>query len=350
MAIVNALKFSDMSGAILSDEESWKLRRRRVFYLDNLSRLTDENFVKQKGIEMIYGGVGFPNFHGEIIENTKKIIKNNQDKITTTEDIGKIVLDCFHMAIRRRVNDRLKLLFNLTVENILSKEFTNNGNTYSLKNKDILKESLKFIRGKTDDAAIKAAFDNNICLIGYDKKEKFRAFCIKGKDLVLSVVSGGFESLGMGKYAAGRSFARYLNTKYLAQRRGTLPRAEGMLELIRSGLSAWEYFGEVGGYLHIVYINGASSDKLNYLEINDDRSKLAMEIVKTFVATMIPKSKAIDMIDRLIFNNESPEKIEEELFNSVDSKYTLGLLLRGYKIDTELERIENQFKGKLKRR
>ena len=102
MAIVNALKFNEYSGAIIADEEYWMLRRRKSFFQNSLSLIVNEKISDALGLIAVYGGFGNPSFDYEVVMKTKKRLEDVFSKFpegkktegkekggfSTVEDIG----------------------------------------------------------------------------------------------------------------------------------------------------------------------------------------------------------------------------------------------------------------------
>ncbi|MFH0887600.1 MAG: hypothetical protein V1871_00105 [Planctomycetota bacterium] len=344
MAIVNALRFDEYSGAIISDEESWRLRRRRTLFCDNVHSLVTPEISDALHIEAVYGGIGTPAIHYETVTKTQNqlsdIFKRRNDPeikkqlYRTANDISRITLDNLQKTIRRRADDRLRFLYGFTSEDLNRGYFESQGERIDIKQENVKNKALEISTLKDKSEIAKFETENHACLIGYDKKHGFTAYCLKGEISVSSFISGGFESLGTGKYAGGQAFAEFLNKKFLGERVKGFNRIEGMIELIYSAIQCSLYFSQIGGYFAIAYIDGRGKDHASrYKEIIHHRAKLATEITHAYKGGYLPRNITYQLINDLVFEDAKEDKIEEKLFKAVKDRKKLEYLLRAYKLD-----------------
>ncbi|MFH1230166.1 MAG: hypothetical protein V1709_01575 [Planctomycetota bacterium] len=360
MAIVNALRFDDYSGAIISDEESWRLRRRRTVFCDNVHSLVTPEISDAFHIEAVYGGIGTPAIHYETVTKTQQklldIFKHRNDPeikkqlYKTIGDISKITLENLQKTIRRRTDDRLRFLYGFTSEDLNRGYFVaggdpdvstqtrlgreSQGEKIDIKQENVKSKALEISTLKDKSETARFEVENHACLIGYDKKHGFTAYCLKGEISVSSFVSGGFESLGTGKYGGGQAFAEFLNKKFLAERTKGFNRIEGMIELIYSAIQCSLYFSQVGGYFAIAYIDGRGKDHASrYKEIIHHRAKLASEIVHSYKAGYLPRNITYQLINDLVYEDAKEDTIEGRFFKAVKDRKKLEYFLRAYKLD-----------------
>ncbi len=344
MAVVNALRFDEYSGAIISDEESWRLRHRRTIFCDNIHCLVSPEISDALHIEAVYGGVGTPSIHYEAVTKTQEqiqnIFKQRKDPKTKTPlyqntgDISRITMTNLQNTIRRRADDRLKFLYGFNSDDLNRGYFKTDGEKIDIKQSNVKKNALAISTLKDKSPTAQAEIDNHGCLIGYDKKHGFTAYCLKGEISVSSFVSGGFESLGTGKYGGGRSFAKFLNKKFISERTKGFDRITGMIELIYATIQGALYFSQVGGYFAIAYINGrGKTHKERYQEIFHHRAKLATEIVHAYKAGYLPRNVTYKLINDLVYEAAPENKIEEKFLRAAKNRKTLNYFLRNYKMD-----------------
>lgn len=337
MSIVNALRFDAYSGAVIADEESWHLRLRRTYFGDNLRSLLSPAVADQLGIEIVYGGVGNPAVHHETYYETYRFLNSGKSDAPiprTVEEIARTVLSNLQKTLRRRADDKLKYLYGFTSDDVTRGFFEVNGEKYDIKQESVKERALKIATLKEKATPGVPLPDDHALVAGYDPENGFSMYCLKGEISVVSLVSGGFESLGSGKYAAGMSFAKFLNRKFLSERKKGFDRVEGMVELISSALTAASYFAQVGGYFSIVYINGrGKSHAERYHEIYHHRAKIATEVVMAYGRGYLPKAITYELIDGIVFGDMEFEAAEEEMFKRSKNPAELELVLRGYKID-----------------
>src|SRR4030042_1716124 len=152
MAIVNAIKFDRYSGAMISDEEYWFLRRRRSYFSDCIHPLLSPEISEKYNLEAVYGGTGYPYFHFEVVEKARKRLLNLKPgevakgaknvPFDTVENVGKITLEIIHQVAQRYVNNHLKFVYGFTIDDYNRGFFTENGKKYEIK-QDAVKDSVK---------------------------------------------------------------------------------------------------------------------------------------------------------------------------------------------------------------
>ncbi|MBN2383900.1 hypothetical protein JXQ70_13575 [bacterium] len=342
MGIVNLLKFNDRAGAMISDEEYWVWGRRRSFFTDHIYRITDAPLNEHLGMELFYGGTVYPPFHMELVEHLKKklqtIVANEQrDKVpTNTELIGYMLLEEAQNTIQRRVNDHLRFLYGLTIDDVNRGFFEIEGKKYDLKQQKVIDEATEIVLQKGSNAMLKPLYKSRGVLMGIDPEFGFSAYHLNYDQSILAFVSGGFEAIGTGKYASGIALGQYLNTKNLSERRTGIDPVEGVYTLFNSAILASESFCEVGGYFAMVILSQPDQKKLpEYKTIQGDRAKLASEIVHAHRIEQIPRKICFALLDRLIFGFESIDQVEEGLYRAAGNARVLELRLSGFKADVD---------------
>jgi hypothetical protein len=104
--------------------------------------------------------------------------------------------------------------------------------------------------------------------------------------------------------------------------------------LLNSAQTAAETFQETGGHIRIAIIDASKKGgPVDYREIFDERAGLANEIVFAFRKGFLAYEIAESLVEKIIFSNENPAKIETELMDSVYDASAFELALRGYKLD-----------------
>ena len=338
MGIVNMLKFNNHSGAMLSDEEFVDIRWRRCFYLDSIHSLLSQKSSNLLNMEAVYGGIGNPSFHHEVVNKVITKIDgmasspDSSKKLAIGSDIGNVTLEIIHKLIKRRVDDVLKLFYGFTRDDFNQGYAEIDGKKIDIKQETIKEDARKIISFKDKREYLKPIFENKISIMTYDKDYGITGYCIKADNGVLSMVSGGFDTLGKGVYGAGRAFGKYFKDRYLSQRREGMDRVEGMCLLISSAIEARDYYLGVGGYFNIVYLDGEkSTHEERYKEIYHHRVKLATEVVTGLLNHELPRDKAYELLNDLLFEDKELEEVEDKMWQHAKNHKRLELLLRGYK-------------------
>lgn len=329
MAIVNALRFDARSGALAADEESWHLRRRKTYFSVNLQILL-EGPETPGGLLAAYGGVGDPDFHGEVVRRARTALA--AAKPATLEEVGGIVLDAMHASTRRASDARLRFLFGFGADDLNRGSFERGDETFELRNADIVKRARDIVEGKETTPEREALPPNQACLMGWDPASGFRMFCLKESDGVLSFNAGDFESLGPGRYAGGMRLTGALGETPLAARRSGVGAAAGLKILLESMLDAAQHFGMVGGRVHLVLLDAGEGPKRRLRRLDADLALLATEAVRAARGNFIGADACEEILAEAVKGRLAAPALEKRLFAATGDAAGLELHLRGYKI------------------
>lgn len=354
MSMVNFLRFNDTMGAIISDEEFWTPRFRRRLHTDNLHSLLDEEMSSAWNMEIAYGGAGYPSVHHEVVNQTRKILKQRlldsngkEPAPSQVRHVARIAFECMQQVIRRRIDQKLLFKFGFTTDDLNRGYYEENGKKIEIKNKEIKQAAQKIATAKEKDALLKPAMEAKAAIFGYDSTYGMTGFYLDSEAGVLAYNYEGFEAIGTGKYASGMVFGLMFGAKTLAMRQAGFEPAEGCLELINSALAAKYHFKEVGGNLNFAIIKAdEKKHALRYREIFDNDARLAAEIVQAFKWQELDRSKAIDLLNQLLFSRKKWETVEQDLFKAVRNSTRYELLLRNYKKDEVDQFLATQRDGK----
>lgn len=336
MGFVACLRFSDAGGALLGDEESWHLRRNKTYVNDPVHALVDPADAERFGLDLVYAGAGTPGFHKMVVELARDRIAESLKKAPKTAGLlklARLVNECVAEVHRAWRNNRLKLYFDFTIDDLTRGSFKADGKAVEIASDEVKKKARKIVNTNEDGGY---HGKNHALLIGYDARG-FNMFCLKAELGVLSYVSTGFDVLGKGVYGSAAKFRDRLENLPLKTRRAGLDRRDGLHTLLTAALGASEYYNEAGGNFHIALIDrGGKSAAARRIEVRDARARLAREIVWAELHGFVPREASLDLLDGLVFGNEALEAAEKALFAATPNPAHLELGLRGYKLDGEL--------------
>ncbi|MCD4653102.1 hypothetical protein K8T06_04130 [bacterium] len=340
MAIVTSFRFTENSGAICVDQESWHVWRRKNWFTDHLYNLIEADQADKFGVELVYGGVGHPPYHLETAEKAKKRIREHLSQPgldpsdVTVEKLGKVVLEVFQEVHHRRINDKLEYLYGFNMDELNAGEFTNSNGTFKINRKEVQTRALKIIHGEEKTGYGPLTPPVEACLIGVDRLYGFSAFCLKEKDGVLGFQSCWFESLGQGRQGPELRFARLLNNRTLDSRRKGEGKDKGVFYLLDAISEAIDHYGQDGGFIRMMIIDGDAENQADRVrDLRDDAARLCVEIVKAQRNDLITRDRAIELMTGLTVAEPDVMAMEKEFFNSVSDPTLLGKLLRRYKFE-----------------
>lgn len=339
MAIITALRFTEKSGAICIDQESWHIWRRKNWFTDHLYSLISEEHANRFGIELVYGGVGHPPFHFEAAEKARLALDAYLSRVdldpsqVTVPALSKVVLDAFTAVHHRRINDKLNFLFGFTMDDFNSGRAAHTSIPFDITQRDVRNRASEIISGKETTGYSPLSPPVEACLAGVDRQFGYSAFALKEEDGVLSFQSCWFESLGQGRDGSTIRFAEFLNQRTLDERRVGAGFEESLVILLEAALKSMDHYGQNGGFIRMMILDAeASTHQTRLLDVCDDASRISIEIVRAMREGLISRDAAIRMTADVVRSNVSPTQAEQLLFSSVQNPCLLGKILRGFKI------------------
>jgi hypothetical protein len=342
MALVTSLQFSEKSGALCVDQESWHLLRRKTFFADSIYSLVSGEIADRTGLEIIYAGVGHPSYHLEVATGAEKAIARRcsgeppgQPESTQIDakEVAEIVLEVFRQVHRRRISDKLHYTYGFDADDFIEREGKAGNGAYPIKQETVLRHARNVLEGKESVGYPPLPPAVEACLIGIDRVYGFSGFTLKESDGVLSFHSCQFDALGYGRYVAGASFAKLFNDKFLDSRRRGTGKQLGLYQIINAMIEGMDHSGQVGGNIRLVMLDGEGRNREERVRVlSRDPARLSIEIVRASRGGLLEKEKAVEHLARLIDEEAGWEEIERDLFAGCPDPGKLEKLLRGYKI------------------
>ncbi len=337
MALVNFLKFSADSGAIISDEEYWNVFFRKRMHGDNLHTLLDSETAEILGMQVVYGSVGYPSLHREVVTGTQQAVAHRvktqgKDAFPRLKDIARLAFELLQKGIRRRIDQKMQFYYGFKTDDLNRGSYTDGGETIPIKTEKIRKAAGKLAQREQTDTLLKDVLAAKAAVFGYDA-DGITGYYLAGENSILGYVHEGFEAIGTGKYASGMVFGKDFKAKTLMMRQAGYDPAEGLLELIHSATLAGDHFKEVGGNYNFMVLNRAAKRPEDRIQtVFDDEARLASEIVNAFRAEILSRKDAVACLRSLVFEAKPLQKVEKVLFEKVTDPRMLHYLLRRYKL------------------
>ncbi len=352
MALINFLKFSSDCGAVISDEEFWNVYFRKRMHGDNLYSLLDEKTSRLLEMNVVYGAVGYPSLHHEVIEDSRKRImtilaEGQKSRLLRVKDIARISFDSMQNAIRRRINQKMNFYYGFNTDDLNRGYYVRDGQKITIETEVIKSEARKLAERNKQDQLLKVVLQSKAAIFGYDK-EGITGYHLAPDQSIVGYIHEGFEAIGAGKYASGLVFGSSFKARTLKMRQNGYSLEEGMLELIDSAFTAGEHFKEVGGNYNIVLLDRSKKTfSGQYREFFDDSARLAVEIVKAYRAELLGRPDALKLLEMIFAKEQDAADVEKHFFTSVSDISALHFLLRKYKLEEvrELANMKTQTFG-----
>lgn len=342
MSTVNALRLSQQSGAIITDEETWLYGRRRLFISDSIASLLTPEMSDALGIEVVFGGVGSISLTHEVIENAKSCLEsafrscehlaefpyNSIDRIATLCNLE------FQKSIKRRINNILRFRYGFDLAAFHQGAFEKNGKRIAIKQKNVIDDCLSIIEPSGELGTIlKPIYENEALVAGVDRTNGFQIYEFDARSQEKFLGCSPYCNLGRGADSGAIVLAGLVNKRTLQQRRSGFEKIEGIIELIHSANATSTFNNQVGGYFTLIIIDGTAVDHARRLvEITDHEARLAGEIVTAYKAELVSADTCRELISHIIGKDREFAETESRFFAAVKNCRTLDLLLRGYKI------------------
>lgn len=336
MSLVNFLKFSADSGAIISDEEYWNVFFRKRMHGDNLHSLLNPETAMKLGIQAVYGGVGYPSIHREVIENSRMEIQQviSQKGLAAfqrVKDIARVAFDTMQTAIRKRIDQKMQFYYGFQTHELNAGRFSVDGVSWPIESDAVREKAQKLASRETQDTLLKAVMEAKAAVFGFDA-DGITGYYLAGENSIMGYVHEGFEAVGTGKYASGLVFGRDFKAKTLQMRQKGYQPAQGLYELIDSAFLAGEHFKEVGGNYNIVILDRKAKEAAGqYRQVFDDTARLATEIVRAVRTGYLFKEQGVELVDELICKQVDFKEVEKKLFDWAKNREALEFIFRGYK-------------------
>jgi hypothetical protein len=330
MALVTVMKLDKHSGALISDEERWAPMFRRTFFSRNLHLLIERESGNGAPHSALLGWVKNPGASHEIASSAKKTL-SDAERVPTVYEVTRVVLDSIRDAVRRRVDDSMRFLYGFTSVDLKRGSFTSDGKKYDIKQGSVKKRAMNMMTWKDKNNAMKKVYGNQAVVAGYDPTHGFNCYALDLEEWFFYLMPGIFESIGPGKDLSVVTLARFLNSMTLEERKRGIDRVKGMIELIHSAGEAATFNHEVGGYTHIVYVNGNGKEGERLIEVSGHPAKVAGEVVFALKQGFLTERTGHRLVEEIIYEGAPFEEVEEAMFTKAKKGALLEKLLRGYK-------------------
>lgn len=342
MTSINTMRFSNLSGVMLCDEQRhWNDERMKIFGADKIKPVIPEEIISRYGLVAAYGNTGTSSIGDEIRFKIKRKVHDiyrkrieldgvPPDRFINLEDLAGIIFQVINEIKHDHVNEYLKNHCGFTTDDFIQGEYNKNGKAYKIKANEVVDKALKEISGQSQKDMGGAVFGNAGIMAGYSQEEGFQIYLYSMMDGSYEPVPSGFFAHGSGSDLANIHFSKFFNHLTRMEREGSIDRLEGVIAAIDAvNQAALNNLG-VGGYFNIYLFDGNKPNMEKMIEINDIRSKFCSEMIEAHNYGFIEKDKLREVVEGLLYLNKPVEWASELIWNSVEDKTALHRFLRGY--------------------
>ncbi len=346
MTSINAVKFNDHMGMMICDEErGWNEQNMAILSVEKIRPIIVDEIRDRYSTAASYGNTGTSTIGDELKYGImKRIEKIYKDRVEANDGppgefmtIEEIAYEVYKMQIAMKKNHldmTFKSRYGFNADEFIQGWYESDAGRIEIKDKEIIKEMEANLIWKDRKGEMTPVFLNAGMVAGYEPKEGFRIFAFSLIDFRFEPVQEIFLPDGSGRDQCSLVFTEFLNGKTVPERRGDIDPLEGTIWAIHAVNKAVDFNIGVNGYFNIILFNGkADKTKDIQREINDDRSKLASDIVRACSHQLIPQDLEFELIDNLLYKNKTFEEMEDRLFTKAPDAKKLDRFLRGYRVE-----------------
>lgn len=302
MTVINMLSLGEEGLAVADEQGTGQIRKSNIH--QKLRKLNDL---------VIYGGSGGADF----IMNVYNLVVNYLEEAKRNPELREI-----HEIANRILISQKNLLRNKCLEANVGIGLNDFLVGSLIDAKMPLAEN---VRNKAEQ--IVSRFDeifNAEILIGGMENGSFCIYEINtsGTGLKTSLPYG---SIGSGADESQKTLSNYISNMR-RDKRESIDAVDGLAKLIEATNASTRMNVGVGGTISIAYVT-----KEGIKMPDEDRCRLASEIIEGFTRDLLDKEVTYNALSKLIFENGSFEEIEEEVKQKTIAWEKLDRILRGYK-------------------
>lgn len=339
MTSINALKFNASSGVMVCDEQrGWNDDRLKVYCSDKILPVLAPELTQRYQLGAAYGNTGSSTIGDEIRQTLQRTLSQKYQKqveqlgrppetFLTLDDIAQLTFKIICDLKRDHVDENLKHAFGFTTQELISGQYERNGTSFSLETPEIIDEALKRI-GPASDPLKNNVLNNAGILAGYDSVKGFQIFMYSMREQYYEPIYCGFACLGSGSDSANAVMANFFNQRSVAEREHLNP-VIALKQLLTAVSTASRVNLGVGGYFNIILFQGGSKG-CQVKEINDHRSKLALEMVEAGNAGFFSEADVCTLLDGLLFQEKDEAWGEHFFWTQTRHSQKLHWFLREY--------------------
>ncbi len=342
MTSINAIRFNEFSGAMVCDEQrGWNPENMIINSADKIKPVIPEDIVREQGIVACYGNTGTSTIGDELKFNIRKRVRQEYDglkkkkdrtpeKFITMEELAKWAFEAQTKLKRDHINQTIEGRYGFSVNDFIRGYYEVEGKKIEIKDKAVISAIQDAITWSNRSGEMTSVFLNAGIIAGFDPQQGFRIFSLSMIEYGYHPVQEIFLCDGSGRDMASVYMTEYSNRKTVPERRGAIDRVEGLFEMILAVNAACRHDIGCEGYLNIMLFDGHEPNETRLRTINDDRSKLAAEIVHAWEARFLNRKTACDLLDELMWGGGTWETVDEK-FCKASTQYEAMLdFLRGY--------------------
>lgn len=333
MATVVALRFNDEQAMLVSDESTWHLGHvfgyRRTNYGDSLASLVDPAETARTGVSAVYGGVGFPSFHGEVVARSRAALAGKAGSDGgrgASRRLATTVHEAFVANHQRMLDDNLRFCWGFRRDELNARRCTLDGVATDIKMEPVVGAARTVSTGSAPGNAYARIASNGGFLLTRDRVDGVQGWYLGPKGHSVAFATP-IATMGEGGGSASHLLAQYLERRDLTERRQGFAFREGIYLTLRIATAVRAGTGKMGGYFQIVLVDGDRGAR----EYVAAETHLAFEIMRAHEWGFLRRGDAEELVCSLLLDGANEVEVEEELFRRSGDPGLLERYLLGFK-------------------
>lgn len=311
MTVINAMKFNENQGAIISDEQT-SFGGRKEDTARKLAKLYDD-----LGTIVISGGAGFANVNKESTNLFIETIKGPQNFASALNYFASIFNQTTNKAMGAEM---FKKFGDLSTQEVIAGKLKD-GRDIS---PNVIDNYLRYLDH------LKSDYSAGLFLVlGKDKDKGLELYAVEGTSPIPIRLARNYQSIGSGSDISSLELSKFSSDLTREQRENINP-VDGLITLLYATHLSSKINAGVGGIPEIAMIN---NNKL--IMPAENSCQLSKEIAIAGLKGLLRKEYINEAIDSLILKNESFDSVNPSMWKEAKDNNTydkLNLFLRGYKV------------------
>ncbi len=342
MTSINAIRFDQYSGAMVCDEQrGWNPEHMIINSADKIKPIIPNDIVESLGIVACYGNTGTSTIGDELKFNIKKRVRQEYDKklkkageipseLATMEELARWAFEAQTALKRSHINQTIEGRYGFSVNDFCRGYYKKGGKQIDIKDAETINAIHDSITWKGRSGEMTSVFLNAGIIAGYEPQKGFQIYTLSMIEFGYWPVQEIFLTDGSGRDMASVEMTDFSNRKTMPERRGAIHPVEGIFEMIHAVNAACQHDIGCEGYLNIMLFDGRKPFKERLVQINDDRAKLASEIVKCYDGRFLEKQKAMEFVEALLWGSATWDAVDKQLWNASSNPEAMFDFLRNY--------------------
>ncbi|HPQ39039.1 MAG TPA: hypothetical protein PLV45_01585 [bacterium] len=342
MTSINAIRFDEYAGAMVCDEQrGWNPENMIINSADKIKSVVPPDIMEATGLAAAYGNTGTSTIGDELKFNIRKRVREEYDRriektgevpvpFVSIDTLARWGFEAQTFLKRDHINQTIEGRYGFSVNDFCRGHYKKDGKQIDIKDTEVINAIHDAITWKGRSGEMTSVFLNAGIIAGFAPDSGFRIYTLSMIEFGYWPVQEVFLTDGSGRDMASLEMTEFSNRKTVPERRGAIHPVEGLFEMIHAVNTACRHDIGCEGYLNIMLFDGKKPNKDRLIQINDDRAKLASEIVQCYEGRFIEKSVAMEMVEALCYGGADWEEIESRFWSASSNADAMFAFLRNY--------------------